>query len=611
MQALKNQLIKALREATLALGVAPGQLPEIDLQETPKGKPGDYGTPLAFRLARVLNKPPSQIAEALADSLLLPKGVKDIFVKGGYLNVEVEPAYLLTTATRMPVPRPQQAGKVLVEHTSVNPNKELHLGHMRNICLGDALARILQYIGRNVEVLNYIDDTGRQAAESLFALSYYKLHYPGRPKYDHWVGQAYVRLHQELAEESNEKTLEPRIREVIRELEQGRNRADIERILDAQLESMQRLGAAYDLLIWESDLIGAGLLERALALLGKSPFIFRPQEGKYAGALVMNTERFIPGLEDPYLVLVRSDGTATYTSKDIALQFWKVGLLEGLTFKAYHAASPDHALHTSAPGGQGKPMQFGQAHETINVIDVRQSHPQAIVKASLEAVGHPELAAGVHHLAYETVLLEGRPLSGRKGHTISLDEVLDEAAKRARSVVAEKNPNHENPDEVAEQVGVGAVRFAMVKSEPKRQIDFRWAQALSFEGDSGPYVQYAHARARSILRKAGTSADDSPVDFSACSEREIDLAKLLLRMAGTIEDAAKNYMPHLLAQYLLELSAGWNTYYTAKDEHGIPATPVLSAPPKLRAIRLALVGTVARTLRTGLQLLGIAAPEVM
>ncbi|RDI96309.1 arginine--tRNA ligase [Meiothermus sp. QL-1] len=604
---VKATLREALVEALQGLGL--GELPEVVVQETPPDKPGDYGTPVAMALARHLRKAPAQIAADLAQTLQPPPWVRRVLVLGGYLNFELEPAFLVENATQPLPPFPPKEGKVLLEHTSVNPNKELHVGHLRNICLGDALARILRFVGHQVEVMNYIDDTGRQAAESLFALAYFGLGAPSG-KYDHWVGQAYVRLHRAMEDPAAKARIEEGVQATLHRLEAGELRAEVERILKAQLATMYRLGAEYDLLVWESDIVREGLLEKAMRALEASPYVLRPKEGKYAGALVMDTSPFIPGLEDPYLVLIRSNGTSTYTAKDIALQFWKMGLLQGLRFLPYDTQPSGAILYSTHPEGQ--PMPFGGAQETINVVDARQSHALRVVQASLEVEGRPDLAQKCFHLAYETVLLEGQQMSGRKGITISVDEVLDEAVRRVRRVIDEKNPGHPSPAEAAEAIGVGAVRFAMLKTEAKKQIDFRYEQALSLEGDTGPYVQYAYARAGAILRKAEEMGlgEEAP-DFTQATSYEVALARTLLRFAEVVQDAARNKAPHILAQYLLDLAAAWNSFYNAKTPEGRPATPVLTAPPGLRGVRLRLVEALRTTLRQGLWLLGLRAPEVM
>lgn len=589
-RALEEAVHEALRE--LGLDLRP------KVARAPKDKPGDYGVPL-FAPAKALKRPPQALAEELKARLKLPPFVEEAIPVGGYLNFRLRTEDLLKEALRPKGPLPRREGLVLMEHTSVNPNKELHVGHLRNIVLGDSLARILAYAGREVLVLNYIDDTGRQAAETLFALKHYGLEWDGKEKYDHFAGRAYVRLHQDPEYEK----LQPAIEEVLHALERGELREEVNRILLAQMATMHALSAHYDLLVWESDIVRAGLLEKALEVLQQSPHVFRPKEGKYAGALVMDASPFIPGLEDPYFVLVRSGGAATYYAKDIAFQFWKMGLLEGLRFRPYE--NPYYPrLRTSAP--EGEPYT-PKVRETINVIDVRQSHPQALVRTALALAGHPELAEGAFHLAYETVLLEGRQMSGRKGLAVSVDEVLEEATRRALLVIAEKNPEHPDKEGAARMVALGAIRFAMVRTEPKKQIDFRYEEALSFEGDTGPYVQYAHARAHAILRKAG--AWGRP-DFAQATPHERALALALLDFEEAVQEAAEERTPHVLAQYLLDLAGSWNAYYNAKEE-GRPATPVLTAPEGLRELRLELVKSLQETLRAGLGLLGIPAPEVM
>jgi arginyl-tRNA synthetase len=600
----KSLLRDLLRQALEGL-----EVPEIPLQETPEGHPGDYGTPLAFTLARRLRRSPEAIARELQARLPQPPWLKAVHQVGGYLNFELDPAFLLQLAAApLPVPPPAET-RILIEHTSVNPNKELHVGHLRNICLGDALARILRYSGHPVRVLNYIDDTGRQVAESLYALERYGLEAP-EGKYDHWVGKAYVRLHGELQDPSKAAEIEAQVQRYLHRLEGGELREAVARIVAANLETMLALGARYDLLVWESDLLQAGLLAQALKLFEGHPEVTRPQEGKYAGALIMDVRRFFPELEDPYVVLLRSNGTATYTAKDIAFQFWKMGLLQGLRFRPYGAVEgftlPE--LWTSAP--QGEALEPFLAQETINTVDVRQAFPQAVLRAALEIAGYPELAQRAHHLAYETVLLEGAQMSGRRGHTVSIDEVLQEARERALKVVREKNPQHPDPEGVARAVGLAAIRFAMVRIEPKKQIDFRLQEALSLEGDTGPYIQYAQARAASLLKRAEEEGLEATPDFTQGTAYERRLGKEMLRFSEVVAEAATRRSPHLLAQYLLSLASTWNAYYNAKDAQG-PATPVLTAPPGLRGLRLALIRQLREELRLGLELLGIEAPASM
>ena len=603
---------------------------DVNVQPVPPGKPGDYGTPVAFSLARTLRRAPDQIARDLVAALNLPDGVAKAEAVGAYINFELDVGSFL----RGLVLEPRQPGgerrKVIVEHTSVNPNKEAHVGHLRNIVLGDATARILRAVGHDVEVQNYVDDTGRQAAESLFAVTYFNARYDDSGvgggslrKYDHWIGELYVRLTE--AKESDQEAIERGVTEVMHRLERGQLRHEIERVLRAQLETFNALGAEYDLLVWESDVVNAGFLERGLEVLEKSRYTSRPTEGKYAGALVMDVSEFLPGLEEPNIVLVRSDGNAMYVAKDIGYQFWKVGLFEGLTFERFARQPSGKPLYSSSSAGELHPdgRSFAHGDEIINVIDVRQSHPQTVVKAALALTETEEgrrAHENSHHLAYEVVTLEGQAMSGRKGITLSIDEVLGEAIRRARSVVEEKNPGLPDVDAVARVVGIGALRFGMLKSEARRIIDFRWDQALSLNGDSAPYVQYAHARAQSILRAAaaegidlaaGRSAVEAAADFASMGQLETRLARVLERYPNVVEAAAEELAPHSVAQYSLDLATAWNSYYNHKDEDGKPDTQVLRSPAGLREARLLLVDRVRRTLASALELLGIDAPDVM
>ncbi|MEM7737314.1 MAG: arginine--tRNA ligase [Deinococcota bacterium] len=615
MQDLKTAFQQALHAAVQHIGIDDMSVAAIPVQDVPDSKPGDYGSPVAFGLAKKLRQNPAQIAQQLVANLTLPVGIGNIEAVGPYINAHVDPSAFVQRVLAMPLTVTAHGDKVIVEHTSVNPNKEAHVGHLRNICLGDASARLLRAAGYTVEVQNYIDDTGRQAAESLFAVSYFDAHYDSAtgPKYDHWLGELYVKLGQ--AKETDAEAIETGVREVMHQLEAGKLRNEVAEIVKAQLATCYRLGVEYDLLVWESDVVDSGFLAQGLAVLKQSEFVSASETGKYAGALVMDVSEFIPGLEEPNVVLVRSDGNAMYVAKDIGYHYWKLGILAGLRFAPFATQPSGHVLYSSDPNGNTDPdgHTFAGADNVVNVIDVRQSHPQQIVKTALSMHdGGGQDSDKLHHLAYEVVTLEGQAMSGRKGITLSIDEVMDEAIRRAKAVVQDKNPDLPNIDIVAEQVGIGALRFGMLKSEAKRIIDFRWEQALSLQGDSAPYIQYAHARACSILRAAETDGiDASGADWNLLTGLEVTLAKAIARLPEVITQAANAHAPHMMAQYLLELATAWNGYYNHKDEHGKSDTQVLKAVSGLKEARLALVHKLKDALATGLMTLGIDAPEAM
>ncbi len=606
---VKEQLALALADALARLEVEGVDIP---IQEVPAGKPGDYGTPVAFGLARVLRKNPAAIAQEIVAQLELPAGVHRAEAVGPYINVFLDPGSYVAEVVASAPDAPSRDDKVIVEHTSINPNKEAHVGHLRNIVLGDAVARILRADGHRVEVQNYIDDTGRQAAESLFAVDHFGASYDGSRKYDHWLGELYVRLGR--AKESDAEAIEQGVGEVMHRLERGELRGEVTITVRALLETSYALGVEYDLLVWESDVVTSGFLDRGLDILRASDYVRTPSEGKYASALVMDVSEFIPGLEEPEVVVLRSDGNAMYVAKDIGYQFWKVGLFEGLRFEPFDTQPSGKVLYSSGPSGELHPddRTFAHGDAVINVIDVRQSHPQTIVRTALKFTAAAASYDRSHHLAYEVVTLEGQAMAGRKGITLSIDEVVDEAVRRARAVIEEKNPELQHVDAVARQVGLGALRFGMLKSEAKRTIDFRWDQALSLQGDSAPYVQYAHARAGSILRAAGAAGIGSDgADGSLLGTLEVKLAQVVARYPEAIALAARDYAPHVVAQYALELATAWNGYYNHKDAAGRPDTQVLASAPGLREARLALVAKVKITLAASLALLGIDSPEAM
>ncbi len=607
MSDLKHSLQTSVIQALSNLGVTDLG---VAIQDVPGDKPGDYGTPVAFSLAKTLRKNPAAIAQEIVSNLQLPAGIVKAEAVGPYINFFVDPGAFVKSIVESNLDLPKQNKKVIVEHTSINPNKEAHVGHLRNICLGDAMGHILKAAGFEVEIQNYIDDTGRQAAESLFAMDYFNAKYDGSQKYDHWLGELYVKL-QTFKETDGEK-IEAGVRETMHRLERGELREEVAEIVRSLLQTSYALGVEYDLLVWESDIVQAGFLAQGLAILKNSQYVSEATEGKYAGALIMDVSEFMPGLEESNIVLVRSDGNATYVAKDVGYHYWKAGMFEGLKFEKFDVQPSGKILYTSSPKGELHPDGHTFAHaDDINVIDARQAHQQSIVTAALKMSDDPK-EHNHHHLAYEVVTLEGQTMSGRKGITLSIDETIEEAIKRVKAIMLEKNPNIANLDDVARQVGIGALRLAMLKSEAKRIIDFRWEQALSLQGDSAPYVQYAHARACKIWRDAATAnLSTANADFSKLGQLESKLAQVASRLPDIIQSAAKDNAPHSVTQYALELAAAWNTYYNHKDTNGKPDTKILDSEPGLREARLAVVQKVRDTLAASLALLGIEAPEEM
>ena len=351
MSDLKANLETALLNALQTLDVTHNDAP---IQEVPADKPGDYGSPVAFGLAKTLRKNPALIAKEIVAGLELPEGIARAEAVGPYINFFVDPGLFVKSVVQSNTEPPKRDKKVIVEHTSINPNKEAHVGHLRNICLGDAIARIYKAAGYTVEIQNYIDDTGRQAAETLFAMDYFEAEYDGSKKYDHWLGELYVKLGK--AKETDGETIQAGVSEVMHRLERGDLRAEVAEIVRAILKTSYDLGVEYDLLVWESDVVASGFLAQGLAILKNSDYVSEPTSGKYEGALVMDVSEFIPGLEEPQVVLVRSDGNAMYVAKDIGYHYWKAGHvrrhdLRRIRYTAFGGAAVlEHPRWRGAPG---------------------------------------------------------------------------------------------------------------------------------------------------------------------------------------------------------------------------------------------------------------------
>ncbi len=493
--------------------------------------------------------------------------------------------------------------KVVIEHTSVNPTKPLHIGHGRNAVIGDTTARILRAIGYGVEVQNYIDDMGLQVAEVLLAERTVEKKPDG--KFDHVLGKLYVDIHKQIG---SEPELEEQVRGILAELEHGEGetataaRELAEQCVQSNLETSDRLGIGYDLLVWESDIARSGMLKETLDRLGQTPYLVAGED-KHEGAKVLRLKEF--GLDDK--VLVRSDGTAVYTARDLAYQLWKFGQVKAkLSFKL-HSKRPDGTQTYTTAEKVCARKKFGGADRTINVIGADQRFPQSVVFKALKALGLDKECENSQHLAYEHVRLPEGKFEGRMGTWIgfSVDEVVDEAVSRARTEV---DKHHEGENEefkaaAAEQVGVGAVRYALARVSPEKIVVFKWEEALNFDRNSGPAVQYSHARACSILRKAEYKGGKVPVDGLALPEEQT-LVKLLAKFPEIVRESGEKLLPHMPVLYAAEIALAFNTFYEA--------APVIKADSEeLKAARLHLVDCTRIVLRNSLELMGIAAPERM
>jgi arginyl-tRNA synthetase len=670
---LRAGLEAAIREAVRALHGA--ALERVTLERPPRTELGDLASPVAFDLAKPLKKAPRSIAAEIAGALHLPPGVREARVEGGgYLNFRFARGPFVAGLLGPPATQAPRPGKIVVEHTNINPNKAAHIGHLRNAVLGDVLVRALRFLGHGVEVQNYLDDTGVQVADVVAGL----LHLGGVTTLEtartaireaalptgasHPKGFAYLcwDLYAEIGRTyaSRPDTQSWRA-EVLHAIEQGGNEtariaaAVSEAVSSAHLATMGRLGIAYDLLPRESDILRKRFWTRAFDMLQKSGAVIHETEGKHAGCWVLRlseSEEFA-GMEEPDKILVRSNGTVTYTAKDIAYQLWKFGLL-GIDFdyerfepdwssgaveaSEIPAAVRDHPIWRTAHSrpSDGAPS-FGRADRVYNVIDVRQSYPQKVVREGLRVLGFRAEAERSEHFSYEIVALspkaarelalrfgeeyrlspedEKKPfveMSGRKGLGVKADDLVEILLERSRQEVAARREGETGAAEQdARAIAIGALRYFLLKFGRNKVIAFDFDEAVNFEGDTGPYLQYSLVRVENIFRKLeerGLPTEPS-AEGLAEADWEEDLWSLLLDAASTsevTERAVASLEPSTLARHAFTLAQAFNQFY---HRHPIASEP----DEQTRNRRLAVARIFRREMSRLLELLGIPEPGRM
>ncbi len=618
-------------------------VPLILLESPPDPEFGQLSSSICFELAKQTREKPLMIAERIIDTIdaSFPL-IKSVKAAGeGYVNfyVNFEELCLLTIESARALDseygyvKAVELKRIIVEHTSANPIHPITIGHARNTILGDVLARILEAHGHTVFRHYYIDDVGRQSA--VIAYGYEKIGKPkseGKP--DRFIGAIYAltscviaiqrlkkeiekakefssseevsRLQQEmddwvsaaadlkgrfpelfdrlLDEIGKDEDPESRVRDLIRGYETGVKEAKhlirevCQLCLKGFKDTLDKAGVPVDSWDWESDFIWSSDVTKVLERLKKTPYVFQAgeilefdAEGVARDLNLKKTLGLRENCEIPSLTLVRADGTTLYTTRDIPYHLWK----------------------------------FQKAERVINVIGMEQKLSQMQLKLALSALGHEDQAKKLVHFAYNLVSLQGYKMSSRRGRYISLDEVLDGAIERAHEEVSKRSPHLSEEDKqcISNFVGVGAVKYALVEVDPTKPVLFSWDRVLDFEKNSAPYIQYSHARAHSLLRKASRKPENP--DYSLLTDRlEYDLTLMLARFPEVFFDAAENLRPNAIADFANALADKFNTFYNA--------LPVIKAKPQgLSDARLALVEATRIVLRNALSLLGIEAPERM
>ncbi len=678
LEAIRRDLAANLAQAvTRIYGVPSGR---IALERPPRIAMGDLASPVAFDLAKTLRKAPRAIAAEIASGVTLPPTVREARVEGGgYVNFSLARGPFVVETLGEAAAGAPRPGKILVEHTNINPNKAAHIGHLRNALLGDTLVRALRFLGHSVEVQNYLDDTGVQVADVVAGLihlagvdSQEKLcaviadaALPGGPR--HAKGFAYL-CWDLYAEVGRTYEARPETRawrgEVLRAMEAGDNEtariaaALADSIAAAHLATMGRIGIAYDLMPRESDILRKNFWGRAFEMLRESGAIALETQGRHAGCWVLKlsqTEGFA-GLEEPDKILVRSNGTVTYTGKDIAYQLWKFGLL-GIDFD-YERLSlnwnsgsvraeeiprevREHSLwRTAHAGGDPNHPSFGHAERVFNVIDVRQSYPQNVVREGLRVLGFTKEADASAHFSYEVVALSPRAarelaqrfeeeyrltpedekkpyveMSGRRGLGVKADDLIELLLERSRAEVArrrEETADAAEADADVRAIAFGALRYFLLRFGRNKVIAFDFDEALSFEGDTGPYLQYSLVRADNIFRKLAERG--VPADLTGDVLRSLgvagwenDLWEIVLSAAllsEVVQRAVDTLELSTIARHAFDLAQSFNQFY---HRHPI----VQESDAGVRNRRIAVARIFRREMSKLLGLLGIPEPARM
>ncbi|MGC8549363.1 MAG: arginine--tRNA ligase [Acidobacteriaceae bacterium] len=657
---LKERLSAILREQYEL------ELATLVVEQPPESKFGEYALPLAFELARKLRKAPRKIAEEIVAGLTAAPlaGFASFEVAGaGYINARLDrgaAARALAAETELDsVAEPLHA---LVEHTSINPNKAAHVGHLRNAILGDTFVRLLEAAGNKVDVQNYIDNTGVQVADIVVGLVHLEKMKPADvgalmerlavegERIDYYCWNLYARVSQWYEADEGEKAARKQVRlDTLHAIEQGGNEtAEIAdrvatAVLRRHLETMLRLGIEYDFLPRESEILHLHFWNLAFEQMKAKGVLYFEEAGKNKGCWVMKragsdlgtSEAEQDGPDEDAKVIVRSNGTVTYVGKDIAYHLWKFGLLgKDFGYRKFFEY-PGHTCWISAESGEAEHPHFGDAQAIYNVIDSRQADPQANVVEALRGMGYTEQAARYTHFSYEMVALtprcamdlgyvvaeedQGRAyieVSGRKGFGVKADDLIDKLVAATKGEVDSRHPELEDAErmEIAQKIAVGALRYFMLKYTRNSVIAFDFKDALSFEGETGPYLQYAVVRTRSIFRKAGMTAEQSLTDVAGLElagmldgEENEAIWAVWLRAGKTsllLEQCIQTAEPAYLAKHAFQLAQEFSNFYR---KHHI----LTEENAAKKTLLLATAAVAERELVRSLQWLGIDAPEVM
>lgn len=622
---LKQKIISEIQKATQNLLVA-NQIDKADqisihVEQPQHLEHGDLSTNLAMQLAKVFRKSPLHIAQDLVNELnkqdTFRQWVDEVeIVKPGFINffLNWQALSLVENPYQSEKDDTQQHQKVIIEHTSINPNKAAHIGHLRNSCIGDTMARLYKFVGYNVEIHNYIDDLGNQLADTVVGLQ----NIPLQKKYDRfgdYCWDLYARINQAY---QKDPSLQTKRAEVLQQLEEGDNNTAwqgylvAEQIVREQIQEMEEFHINYDLLIWESDIVREGFWDQAFSLLRTSDQFIKENTGPLAGCWVLK-QSDQPNQEQDHIqdkVLVRSNGILTYTAKDIAYHLWKFGLLNiDFSYQKFQ-----EGLWTTSR--QGSKQNYGHATQVLNVIDQRQEYPQQMVKAALETVGFTKEAENLHHVSYGVVSLSpttasllgidtsdqksSYTMSGRQGVGIKISELVE----KMEQVIEEKRTRKTGLS--SREIAIAAIRYYLLRFGLKTEIVFDMDQATEISGNTGVYLLYGYTRGYNILKKASVDHITKPAEISRADldPAEYALIRHLITWPDTIESALKDLAPNHICNFAFELCSLFNHFYAN--------CPVIQEEdPQKKSFRLWLTQAYLTQLADALHILGLPTPTEM
>ena len=626
----RKKFTRLISQRLRELGLGKNESAILDLIEVPPdNRLGDFAFP-CFSLVKNLKKSPAVIARELAEKMGNDEYFEKIEAVQGYVNgyVRREKFIRKVLESNFLVSIKKKKRRIIIEYLNANPNKPLHLGQARNICLGDCLVRVFRFLGYQVEAVDYGDDSGVNVGYNLVAHLFYQYPLASKEKFDHYCGQVYVAMR----EKENDSGFQLKLNEVLKKIEMGDRKAVkiqrriAQKCLLAQLKTAWQINSYFNLINWETDILHSGIFGRVFDQLKKSPRVKKISAGKLAGCWVFDLRGIdeFSGLENQDYVLIKSNGISTYTAKDIAYAFWKLSRVQSQMKYRLLVKQPNNEMVWATDFYSGDYQKnFGNYHWAISVIDKRQELPQKIVKLALTELGVLSEEKKYQHLSYGVVYLTPKtlidlgikldydeknrprlPFSSRRGWIVTLDNLFELLVSKLSQEIEKRNPDKSGKwiNKSAKKLATAVIRFSFLQVDKDRDLTFDLAEATNINGATGIYLVYTYVRLKNILKKSRRS--NFQIDVNLINgDLEYKLTKKISSFLPVVQKTADELSPHFLSTYLLDLARLSNLYYER--------VPILKAKRKMKESRLGLVNLLSQVLLTGINLLGIEKVERM